>query len=175
MRPPSVTAVLTTPELGARLRDRRTELGLTQREAAERIGVSKRGYLAWERAESNITAGHLDALLEVLDISEDWIRAGSAWDAIPEAGPAHLIGEVHALLVDPPASSDAFVVAALRDIQGRLERVEAALRPATPSADDPPPAPAGELGRRLRERETTEQDPNAPGSAQGKDSRRGSA
>jgi hypothetical protein len=55
---------------------------------------------------------------------------------------------------------------ALEQIVAALVRRDGAAtpRPARPDAGAPPPAPAGELGRRLRARGTTSGDPARPGS-----------
>jgi transcriptional regulator with XRE-family HTH domain len=147
--------------------------------------VDRRAYQGWEAGQHGITWENLDRLAEVLDASADWLRLGDeGMQAIadeqrrgPQPGITRVaagVSELQQLLTDPPSESSAFLVETLRDIQGRLERIEAALSPVMPSAGGPPPAPGGELGRRLQEPQPTEQDPPAPGSARGRGARRDS-
>lgn len=57
-----------TPTFGRRLRDRRKELGLSQRRIAVRMGVSKTAYLQYEHDKSLPEAGRLPALAHALRI-----------------------------------------------------------------------------------------------------------
>lgn len=51
---------------------------MSQREAAERAGVAKRTYLAWENAKTGITWKNLERVADALGCSEDWLVVGDA-------------------------------------------------------------------------------------------------
>lgn len=71
---------------GARLRERRTELGLTQAELAQRSGISQE---AISRIENGRIRGLMqptqDALAAALDASVAWLRGGTDDDDAAEA------------------------------------------------------------------------------------------
>ena len=61
---------------GARLRDRRTELGMTQEMTAERVGISLRFYQMLERGEKCVSLDTLIELGRTLNISLDHLLLG---------------------------------------------------------------------------------------------------
>lgn len=71
--------------IGEHLRRRRIEQGLSQREVAQAIGVSRQRYARYERGLSLISAEMLKKLSELLDVTLQSIYAGVA-SAIAAAG-----------------------------------------------------------------------------------------
>ena len=59
-----------------RLRDRRSKLGLTQQELAERVGVSFQQFQKYENGDNRISAGRLFQLAVALDISIPYFFEG---------------------------------------------------------------------------------------------------
>ena len=55
--------------LSEALRDRREQLGLTQEQAAEQIGVSRQTFLAWEREDRKPTVDAYRGIASFLDIT----------------------------------------------------------------------------------------------------------
>jgi SOS-response transcriptional repressor LexA len=62
--------------IAERIRRRREELGLTQREMARLLGVSKSTPGAWESGRANVREVLLGRIAEVLQTSEEWLRSG---------------------------------------------------------------------------------------------------
>lgn len=62
--------------IGSRIRSRRRELKLTQREVAQYIGISSSAVTQWERDMTVPGGQSLVFLSEVLDCSPDWIMNG---------------------------------------------------------------------------------------------------
>ncbi len=65
---PAKPGYLTNPQtLAERLKKRRHELGLLQREAAARLGVAETSYYAWERGRYEPSARYLARLRDWLE------------------------------------------------------------------------------------------------------------
>lgn len=64
--------------IGERLRHRRVELGLSQREVAQAVGVSHQLYARYESGSSRISADVLGKLSEILNLTLQSIYAGVA-------------------------------------------------------------------------------------------------
>lgn len=62
--------------VGRRLRDRRIMLGLTQQEVADIIGVSFQQAHKYEKGISQIMAGRLSEIADVLDVTVDFFFEG---------------------------------------------------------------------------------------------------
>jgi transcriptional regulator with XRE-family HTH domain len=88
-----------TTELGARLREERNRLGLSQPKLAEAVGVSKNTVIAWEKGTTSPNAVQLSGL-SVLKFDVLYILTGQY------AGPARLAPD-EAALVDNYRSSSA--------------------------------------------------------------------
>ncbi|HEX5923417.1 MAG TPA: hypothetical protein VFY45_06270 [Baekduia sp.] len=80
-----------------------------------------------------------------------------AWFTVPDLGAAVRREDEDPSLVER--------VEALEHIVATLMRRDGPTPPGPSSGGDPPPAPGGELGRRLQERATKSADPAPPGSA----------
>lgn len=61
-------------ELGIRLKARRIELGLTQREVGERIGVNYNMILMWEKGKKGMSVRTLTTLCEALELRPELIK-----------------------------------------------------------------------------------------------------
>ena len=59
--------------VGARIRERRTMLGMTQRQLAELVGVSIQQMNKYERGDDRIAAGRLFIIAESLDVSISYL------------------------------------------------------------------------------------------------------
>lgn len=85
--------------LGERLRIARDQLGLTQEQAAKRIGVSRGLISQWENGVvSAISATHLSAAARALRVSLDWLLHGDGYEATREDPAAHGSDEIRDLL-----------------------------------------------------------------------------
>ena len=61
--------------IGERIRRRRTELGLTQEQLAQRLGVSYQQVQKYERGANRISASRLYTLAHRLDVAPGWFFA----------------------------------------------------------------------------------------------------
>jgi transcriptional regulator with XRE-family HTH domain len=68
-------------ERGARVRSRRKQLGLTQKQLAERVGVVEYSVSRWENGRE---IGDLMALARALQVRPEWLESGGE---TPEPGP----------------------------------------------------------------------------------------
>jgi transcriptional regulator with XRE-family HTH domain len=80
MKPPTTIRSLDTDAVKRRLRLRRNELGLSQREAAERSGVSKSVIEKYESRRGNRipNTAQLVRLADVYGVSTDFILRGGS-------------------------------------------------------------------------------------------------
>lgn len=60
------------PELGERIAQARQQAGLTQKQLAERLGVTQRVVTYWEREAVGLRADQLSNLAEALEVSSDY-------------------------------------------------------------------------------------------------------
>src|SRR5687767_6349065 len=63
-------------EVGYRIRQRRAEVGLRQRDIADALQLSAQAVSKWERGESAPDIGVLPDLARLLGITTDWLLAG---------------------------------------------------------------------------------------------------
>lgn len=108
-------------ELAGRIRSRRDELGMTQRQLAEALGVSIQSVSDWERGVSRPWE-NLAALAKRLEVSTDWILTGDSLLEIPSARVS--VGKQKTSAI-PDAPDIARIVTKLRtlppDIRKRVE------------------------------------------------------
>ncbi len=69
-----------TPTLGARLKQARLQAGLTQKDAADALGVTYQAISNYERDKCRVQAGVLKQLCVLYHISATDLLQGSAWD-----------------------------------------------------------------------------------------------
>ena len=69
--------------IGARLRTRRRQLGLSQSDLAERLGVSFQQVQKYERGANRVAASTLLAASQALNVTVGWLVGE---DVVPEAG-----------------------------------------------------------------------------------------
>lgn len=62
--------------IGDRIRSRRGQVGMTHREIAEAMGVSRMSVSLWERGETALSAENLIKLAEILQCNPVWIMTG---------------------------------------------------------------------------------------------------
>lgn len=79
--------------VGARMRDRRVALGLTQQQVAEMIGVTYQQAHKYERGFNRISAGRLHVIAQVLRVDVSYFFEGLAED-----GPFSLTQQQRSLL-----------------------------------------------------------------------------
>ena len=60
-------------EVGKKLKERRTELGMTQREVAAAIGIAQPIYQRFEKGVYECSFSQLAALCRLFDISADYL------------------------------------------------------------------------------------------------------
>ena len=77
--------------VGARIRMRRRELGLSQETLAEAIGITFQQLQKYERGANRISASRLYALALVLKISIEWCFEGLPDPQDPDAIPNHVL------------------------------------------------------------------------------------
>lgn len=63
-------------EVGERIRQRRGQVGLRQRDVADALQLSAQAVSKWERGENALDIGLLPDLARLLGISTDWLLAG---------------------------------------------------------------------------------------------------
>ena len=73
--------------VGARIRRRRTELGLTQQQLAELVGITYQQLHKYERGVNRITAGRLHAVARALGVEVAYLFEGAGGGGPPEATP----------------------------------------------------------------------------------------
>lgn len=83
--------------LAARIREARTAAGISQEEAARRIGVVHRTYTRWERGETLGFIGHIGAIAQALETTTDELM-GEARPAPHSASVEDLSTKLDALL-----------------------------------------------------------------------------
>lgn len=69
-----------TPTLGARLKQARLQAGLTQKDAADALGVTYQAISNYERDKCRVQAGVLKQLCVLYHISATALLQSSAWD-----------------------------------------------------------------------------------------------
>lgn len=60
-------------EFGERLFAARQQLGLSQTQMAEKLGITQPSYAGWERRETALKPEHLVRLAEILNVSVDYL------------------------------------------------------------------------------------------------------
>ena len=74
-------------ESGARIRQARTKVGLTQKEVSELLGVSAHAVWCWEAGKNKPSGEHLVELASRCEVSTDWLlgREGVEAEVLEEA------------------------------------------------------------------------------------------
>lgn len=72
---------------GERLRNRRTEQGLTQESVSDQVGISLRYYQMLERGERKVSLDTLISLSRLLNISVDYLLFGNVADTFDSPVP----------------------------------------------------------------------------------------
>ncbi len=62
--------------LGSRLKERRKELGLTQKEIANGVGISSVAVTYWEKDITTPLSGHMNKLCKLLRCTDEWLLYG---------------------------------------------------------------------------------------------------
>ena len=64
-------------EFSERLKDLRKQVGLTQVDVAEKLGISQPAYASWERGVKKPTQENLVKIAQVLNVSVDYLVGNS--------------------------------------------------------------------------------------------------
>lgn len=64
-------------EIGGRIQSRKNQMGISTREVAEAVGVSRVALSLWEKGETALSAENLMKLSEVLQCNPVWIMTGA--------------------------------------------------------------------------------------------------
>ena len=85
--------------MGRRIAARRTELGMTQAQLAEKIGLARQTVSMWETGDiQDIRGRHLAILASVLDVTDDWILFGDVATTKPTADENGTVAELMAII-----------------------------------------------------------------------------
>jgi DNA-binding XRE family transcriptional regulator len=122
--------------VGAKVRERRVMLGLTQQQMAELLGVSYQQTHKYERGINRITAGLLHAVARALDV-----EVGYFFEGVGQAGDAPGPGPGQRGCSNSPGTSSPCPARSRRPCAGS----RASSR--TPRASDPPSSPAAPAPR----------------------------
>jgi transcriptional regulator with XRE-family HTH domain len=87
--------------VGARVRMRRKELGLSQEVLAESLGVTFQQVQKYERGSNRISASRLHQISRRLQVPVAWFFQGVAEGSWEDSGPAELERSVNAFLMTP--------------------------------------------------------------------------
>jgi transcriptional regulator with XRE-family HTH domain len=118
-------------QIGSRIREARESAGLTQREAAKRIGADQVTLSRWELGKQRIAAENLAKLGQAYGVSVDWLMA--AGEHAPRRGarpPPYQVAEAFRLPASIEATLRRFEADALdADVPiDQIEQVVAAVR-----------------------------------------------
>jgi transcriptional regulator with XRE-family HTH domain len=80
---PTARASSTDRQVGARIRERRIMLGLSQQQLAQMIGVTYQQAHKYERGLNRISAGRLFEIAQVLSVPVSWFFEGLAGEHMP--------------------------------------------------------------------------------------------
>jgi len=96
-------------EIGKRIRERRKELGLTQGDLGNHIGVSKPSVSGWELGKNDISGPNLIKLAQILRVSPDYILWGESGPVLglDEARLARAISDLELSIGNKAASLSA--------------------------------------------------------------------
>lgn len=75
-------------QIGARLRARRLQLNITQRQVADALKIEPASVSGWERGTASPSLNHQTKLANLLDVSLEWILTGQDAQKAPLAVPA---------------------------------------------------------------------------------------
>lgn len=113
--------------LPQRLRARREAAGLTQTDAAARVGVTLRTWQRWEAGETRGALGHLPAMAKALGTTpEELLGLGDATATTPRGNEELALDERLRRIEETQAA----ILAALQGLEGTLRDPEAVLREA---------------------------------------------
>ena len=73
--------------VGARVRERRLLMGLSQQQLAGRIGVAYQQAFKYEHGTNRISAGRLFALAQAMEVSPSWFFEGLELDDVSKPSP----------------------------------------------------------------------------------------
>lgn len=77
---------LSKKDILIRLKEARKDLGLTQSEFAEKLGMTLNAYNLIENGKRNLTERHIKAICAVFGISEGWLRGLRGYEEFDNMG-----------------------------------------------------------------------------------------
>ena len=111
-------------DINEKLRDRRVELGLTQQDVADLVGVSEGTVSRWESGDiGNMRRDRIAAYAKALHVSPAVIMG---WEDIPEPH-LYALNPVESAIIDAYRSADPLDRAMVRRVLGLQEKEAAAV------------------------------------------------
>jgi transcriptional regulator with XRE-family HTH domain len=101
-------------EFGARLVTARQELGLSQAQVAEKLGITQQSYGGWERRETALKPEHLLQLTAILNVTVDYLL-GKETDRKRRGGPAGKARQVFERVSQLPRATQQRILANVED------------------------------------------------------------
>lgn len=85
--------------MGRRIAAKRAEMGMTQAQLAEKIGLARQTISMWETGDiQDIRGRHLAILASVLDVTDDWILFGDTATAKSTTDENDTVAELMAII-----------------------------------------------------------------------------
>lgn len=84
MTPTNLTTAEIERHVGQKIRERRTMLGLTQQQLAEKLGITYQQAHKYERGINRVSAGRLYELASVLNVDVGFFFEGLSLESAPE-------------------------------------------------------------------------------------------
>lgn len=115
--------------MGRRIAARRHELGLTQAELADKLGLSRQTVSMWESGTIQELRGrHLTILAQVLEVSDEWIVFGEERREIAAAADDDLLAELLRLVRRLPREDQQEILEQVRQRDSRARELYEELR-----------------------------------------------
>ena len=109
-------------QVGARIRQRRVALGLTQQNVADLVGITYQQQHKYERGINRVSASRLHQLATVLTVPPSFFFEGVGGDELPEPGEnERLCLEAARLFAGLPVGVKQSLTALMRAMRGEVQ------------------------------------------------------